>query len=201
VVVPASAAHPSVSQRADSAFAKCTKLTASTSDGVLTSLGFSDGLGSTGAQTASSSSPLFEDPAQTSTLTESSALVLASKADLAANFSVFTHAQFAPCLSRFLDAVVPDLVGGSMTGIPFGAASVRATHRLQVENGIDTVEFSQTYRRAGRGGKVALTGSIDVIGGGRTIAVLETLTAHTFPTSTALKLFASVEQNVAGESS
>ena len=88
-----------------------------------------------------------------------------------------------------------------MSGVPFKAASVRSTHRLQVESGIETVEFSQDYLRAGRRSQVALSGSIDVIGGGRTIAVLETLTAHTFPTSTALKLFASVEQNVAGESS
>jgi hypothetical protein len=197
---PVSAGHQSVLQRAASAFAKCTRLPAS-SDGVLTSLGFSDGLGSASGQTASSASPLFEDPAQTSTLTESSALVLATKEDLAANFSVFARPQFAPCFSRFLDAVVPDLVGGPMTGIPFSTASVRTTHRLQVESGIETVSFSQTYLRSGRESKVALSGSIDVIGGGRTIAVLETLTAHTFPTSTALKLFASVEQNVAGESS
>jgi hypothetical protein len=40
-----------------------------------------------------------------------------------------------------------------------------------------------------------------VVGGGRTIAVVETLTAQRFPTVTALKLFASVEQNVSSESS
>jgi hypothetical protein len=168
---------------------------------MLTALGFSAGAGSAGGQTALSSSPLFEDPAQASTLAESSALVLATEQEQGADLGLFARPEFAPCFSRYLDAVVPDLVGGSLSGIPFKSASIRTTHRLQTEGGIQTVEFAQTFSRSGRGARVALTGSIDVIGGGRTIAVLETLTAHEFPSSTALKLFASVEQNVAGESS
>ena len=194
------AARQTVLQLASSDFAKCTKLPVSESDAALTTLGFSDGTGAVSGQTAISFSPLFEDPALPATSAESSALVLATSVDQAADVSAFEQRAFASCYSRFLDSVVPDLVGGSMSGVPLAFTSVRAIRTQPLAHGIKAVGFAETFVRKGRVRTVALSGSIEVVGGGRTIAVVETLTAHKFPTATALKLFASVEQNVAGES-
>jgi hypothetical protein len=197
----APAGHETVLHEAASGFAKCAKLPVQESQAALTTLGFSEGLGEVSGQTASSSSPLFEDPAQAATSAESQALVLATKAEQTADFSAFTQRDFAPCYSRFLDAVVPDLVGSSMSGTPFAFASVRATRAQPLESGIRAAGFTETFMRKGRTNTVALSGSIEVVGGGRTIAAVETLTAHRFPLATTLKLFASMQQNVAGESS
>jgi hypothetical protein len=197
----AQAGHETVLHAAASGFAKCAKLPVQESQAALTTLGFSEGLGEVSGQTAFSSSPLFEDPAQAATSAESQALVLATKSEQIADFSVFTQNDFAPCYSRFLDAVVPDLVGSSMSGTPFAFASVRPTRTQALESDIRAAGFTETFMRKGRTSTVALSGSIEVVGGGRTIAAVETLTAHRFPLATTLKLFSSMQQNVAGESS
>jgi hypothetical protein len=197
----APAGHETVLHEAASGFARCAKLPVQESQAALTTLGFSEGLGDVSGQTAFSSSPLFEDPTQAATSAESQALVLSTKAEQTADFSAFTQSDFAPCYSRFLDAVVPDLVGSSMSGTPFALASVHVTRAQPLESGIRAAGFTETFVRKGRTNTVALSGSIEVVGGGRTIAAVETLTAHSFPPATTLKLFASMQQNVAGESS
>ena len=197
----APAGHETVLHEAASGFAKCAKLPVQESQAALTTLGFSEGLGEVSGQTAFSSSPLFEDPAQAATSAESQALVLSTKAEQTADFSVFTQRDFAPCYSRFLDAVVPDLIGSSMSGTPFAFASVSTTRTHALESDVRAAGFTETFMRKGRTRTVALSGSIEVVGGGRTIAAVETLTAHRFPLATTLKLFSSMQQNVAGESS
>jgi hypothetical protein len=193
--------QPTVTQRAASGFAKCTRLPVGETDAALSALGFGEGLGPVTGQTVLSSSPLFEDPVQAATSAESSVLVLSTAAERSADFSAFDNANFAACYSRYLDAVVPDLVGGSMSGTPFAFASVHATRVHANEAGLETAGFDEVFVKSGRAHTPALSSSTVVVGGGRTIAVVETLTSHRFPAFTAVKLFSSVEQNVAGESS
>jgi hypothetical protein len=188
-----------VLQRASSGFAECTKLPASQSEAALTTLGFSDGAGPVVGQTAISASPLFEDPAQPATSAESSALVLTTSADQTEYVSAFAGRDFALCYSRFLDAVVPDLVGGPLAGLPFAYASVQAVRTQPVHGGTEAAGFTETFMRKGRVRTAALSGSIEVVGGGRTIAVVETLSARRFPTLTESKLFDTVQESVASE--
>jgi hypothetical protein len=61
--------------------------------------------------------------------------------------------------------------------------------------------FSETFYRKGRPSRAALSGNIDVVASGRMIAVFQTISSRSFPTTEGTKLLAAVEQNVAGESS
>lgn len=114
---------------------------------------------------------------------------------------MFAERSFAGCYSSFLTAVVPSLVGGATSTIPFAYVSVHATRIRSSAAGVSVEGFSETFYRKGRPVRSAFSGGIDVIASGRIIAVLETIASQRFPAAEGLNLLTSVEQNVAGESS
>ncbi len=183
------------------AFSRCVSLPASEANAALAALGFSQGLATVPGETALSSSPVFEDPSLPATSAESSVIVLGSAGEQTAAASVFADPRFAGCYSHFLTAVVPSLVGGATSAIPFAYASVHAARVRSSAAGVSVQGFNETFYRKDRPVRAALSGGIDVIAGGRMIAVLQTIETHSFPVSEGLKLFDAVEQNVAGESS
>ena len=180
-------------------FARCTKLPASRADAALAAMGFSQSLPAIAGQTALSSSPLFEDPSVPATATESSVMVLESSGEQAADASVFAGRSFAGCYGLYLSALVPTLIGGATSAVPFAYASVQPARVRSNETGVSVRGFSETFFRKGRPSRGALFGQIDVVAGGRMIAVFETISSHSFPAAQSTKLLAAVEQNVAGE--
>ena len=101
----------------------------------------------------------------------------------------------------YLTALVPTLIGGATAAVPFAYASVQATGLRSSVAGVSVRGFSETFFRKGRPSRGALFGNVDVVSGGRMIAVFETISSHSFPAAQSSKLLAAVEQNVAGESS
>jgi hypothetical protein len=182
-------------------FSRCMDLPASDANAALAALGFSQGLATVPGETALSSSPVFEDPSLPATSAESSVIVLGSAGEQTAAASVFANPRFASCYSRFLTAVVPSLVGGATSAIPFAYASVHAARVRSSAAGVSVRGFNETFYRKDRPVRAGLSGGIDVMAGGRMIAVLQTIESHSFPVAEGLKLFDAVEQNVAGESS
>jgi hypothetical protein len=182
-------------------FSRCMHLPASDANAALAALGFSQGLATVPGETALSSSPVFEDPSLPATSAESSVIVLGSAGEQTAAASVFADPRFASCYSRFLTAVVPSLVGGATSAIPFAYASVHEARVRSSAAGVSVRGFNETFYRKDRPVRAALSGGIDVMAGGRIIAVLQTIESHSFPVAEGLKLFDAVEQNVAGESS
>jgi hypothetical protein len=97
--------------------------------------------------------------------------------------------------------LVPTLIGGATATVPFAYASIQATRLRSGVAGVSVRGFSETFFRKGRPSRGALFGNIDVVAGGRMIAVFETISQHSFPAAQGTKLLAAVEQNVAVESS
>jgi hypothetical protein len=182
-------------------FARCDKLSASQADAALAALGFAQGIAAVPGETALSSSPLFEDPSAASTSADSSVIVLGSQSAESAAASTFAERNFAGCYSLFLSAVVPSLVGGATSTLPFAYATVRASSLRPSVAGVSVHGFSETFYRKGRPARGALFGSFDVVSKGRMIAVVQTISSRSFPAAEGTKLLAAVEQNVAGESS
>ncbi len=190
-----------VATKAEAAFSRCTKLPASEASAALAALGFSQGLAAVPDETALSSSPLFEDPTSPATSVESSVIVLGSAGEQKAATSVFAERSFAGCYSSFLTAVVPSLVGGATSTIPFAYVSVHATRIRSSAAGVSVEGFSETFYRKGRPVRSAFSGGIDVIASGRIIAVLDTIAKQRYPAAEGMNLLTSVEQIVGGESS
>ena len=182
-------------------FARCMKLGATQADAALETLGFSQGLTTAQGETALASSPLFEDPSAPATATESSVIVLGSPSERVADASVFAERSFPGCYSVFLTAVVPRLIGGATSAIPFTHASVHAITVRSSVDGVSVRGFTETFFRKGRTSSGSLFGGFDVVSGGRMIAVFQTISTHSFPIAEGLRLLVAVEQNVAGESS
>jgi hypothetical protein len=183
------------------AFARCDRLAVPQADAALSALGFAQGIATVPGETALSSSPLFEDPSAASTSAVSSVIVLGSPAEQSAAASTFTERNFAGCYSLFLTSVVPSLVGGVTSTLPFAYASVRPSRIRPSVAGVSVRSFSETFYRKGRPARAALFGNLDVVAKGRMIAVVQTISSRSFPPAQGTKLLATVEQNVAGESS
>jgi hypothetical protein len=198
---PGLAGGSDVAARAAADFGRCTKLPDSEADSALVALGFSQGIGAASGETALSSSPLFEDPSVLSTSAESSVVMFGSPGERALTASVFARRSFAGCYSLFLTAAVPSLVGGVTSKIPFAYASVHAVGVRSTIAGVTVRGFAETIYRKGRPAHTALSGTIDVVAGGRIVAVLQTISSRSFPLAEGTKLLAAVEHNVAGESS
>jgi hypothetical protein len=179
-------------------FARCTRSSISDADSALALLGFSRLLPPAPGVSVQSSSPLFEDPSLATTTAWSDVLVTRTQADAKADLSVFAGRGFAGCYARYLDSVVPALVGGAASGISSGRASVKSL-RLAAPNE-SVYGFSEVVVRGGKRPEGPLYGTIVVAGRGRVLAVLETLSTKAFPASEGLRLLSSVEQNVAGQS-
>jgi hypothetical protein len=198
---PASAGGSGVAAHDAAEFARCDKLAVPQADAALAALGFAQGIAAVPGETALSSSPLFEDPSARSTSAGSSVIVLGSPAEQSAAASTFAERNFAGCYSLFLSSVVPSLVGGATSTVPFAYASVRASRIRPSVAGVSVWRFSETFYRKGRPARGALFGSFDVVAKGRMIAVVQTISSHSFPAAEGTKLLVTVEQNVAGESS
>ena len=190
---------------AATSFASCEKISPSESDGALELLGFSDGL--TGVESAGTtgvdgqvSSLLFEDPTATATTADSDVTVFGSEASASDALTAISGAAFAACFTRYLDAVIPTLVGGVMTGIPFAGAIVVRPKLEAASPGIIALGFSAILVRSGKARGAALTENMTIVQKGSVAAMVETVSPHAFPQPAGTRLVTEVEQNLAGAS-
>jgi len=196
------ASATTVATTAAAAFAQCTKVPVGESDAALAAIGFSNGLPTIPGMTALSASPVFEDPTITGTSAESSAMVLATTSEQGADMSVFSQPVFAACFGRYLDTVLPSLVGGALSGSAFGSTWV-AAQRIAVSPttpGVVAQGFGVLLIESGHPTRGYLYESVDVISAGRMIAVTETISPHPFPGTIGGRLISDMELNVSGES-
>jgi hypothetical protein len=180
-------------------FASCTRTSVMDADAALSVLGFSEALPGPADSTAESSSPLFEDPAGSDTQAESSTIVMDSTTDEHALLSVFAARGFSGCYSRYLDTVLPALTGGTAAAVPLRGASVVPVRLGTPAKGDSAFGFSETISRGARRLGTPLSSDFVVVGRGRFVAVLSTVSARRFPVTDALKLLSTVEQNLADQ--
>jgi hypothetical protein len=180
-------------------FASCTRTSVMDADAALSVLGFSEALPGAADSTAESSSPLFEDPAGSDTQVESSTIVMDSTAGEHALLEVVAGRGFPACYSRYLDTVLPALIGGTAAGVPLRGASVVPVRIGASASGDTAFGFSETVTRGGRRPGLPLSGDFVVVGRGRLVAVLSTVSARQFPVTDALKLLSTIEQNLADQ--
>jgi hypothetical protein len=192
--------YKKLSSAKPTSFAACTKTSVADADAALSVLGFSEALPGAADSTAESSSPLFEDPAAPDTRAVSSSIVMDSTAREQGVLSVFARSGFPTCYSRYLDTVVPALVGGTTAGDSILGTSIVRMRIGATENGVAAYGFTETIQKGGRHPGAALSSNFVVVARGRMIAVLATASAHQFPVADGLKLLTTVEQNLADES-
>jgi hypothetical protein len=184
-----------------SPFAACTKSSVGEADAVLSVLGFSEAMSQAPGQTAFSSSPLFEDPADSTEAVESNAIVLGSTKDQLADLSLFARPGFPACMSEYLNTVLPVLVGGATSHVHAASAKLAPVPLRSTSPKVRVQGFSMTFITPGPHHAAGLYGNLVVLGSGRVVATLETVSAHQMPALETARLIAAIEQNLSDESS